>query len=68
MRPRRAISVVLRAMSNDHGFDRLKAFYRQRASVQPEQVFADATIQARIRYNDDPSFQSFYLLKVLSTP
>jgi len=68
MRPRRAISVVLRAMSNDHGFDRLKAFYRSAPPSSLRRFSPDATIQARIRYNDDPSFQSFYLLEVLSTP
>jgi len=68
MRPRRAISVVLRAMSNDHGFDRLKAFYRSAPPSSLSRFSPHATIQARIRYNDAPSFQSFYLLEVLSTP
>jgi hypothetical protein len=68
MRPRRAISVVLRAMGNDHGFDRLKAFYRNASPSSLSRLSPDATIQARIRYDDDPSFQKFYLLEVLSTP
>jgi hypothetical protein len=68
MRPRRAISVVLRAMGNDHGFDRLKAFYRNASPSSLSRLSAEATIQARIRYDDDPSFQKFYLLEVLSTP
>jgi len=68
MRPRRAISVVLRALSNDNGFDKLKAFYRNSSSSSLNTLSPDATIQARIRYDDNPSFQSFYLLEVLSTP
>jgi hypothetical protein len=68
MRPRRAISVVLRAMSNDHGFDRLKAFYRNAPPSALSRLSAEATIQARIRYDDNPSFQGFSLLEVLSTP
>jgi hypothetical protein len=68
MRPRRAISVVLRAMSDDHGFDRLKAFYRNASSSSLSRLSPAATIQARIRYDDNPSFQGFSLLEVLSTP
>jgi hypothetical protein len=68
MKPRRAISVVLRALGNDHGFDRLKAFYRNAPSSSLSRLSPDATIQARIRYNDNPSFQSFSLLEVLSAP
>lgn len=68
MRPRRAISVVLRAMGNDHGFDRLKAFYRNASPSSLNRLSPDATIKARIRYNDNPSFQGFDLLEVLSTP
>jgi hypothetical protein len=68
MRPRRAISVVLRAMGNDHGFDRLKAFYRSASPSSLSRLSAEATIQARIRYDDNPSFQGFSLLEVLSTP
>src|SRR5579872_5684576 len=68
MQPRRAISLVLRAMSNDHGFDRLKAFYRSTPSSSLDRFSPDATIQARIRYDDNPSFPGFYLLEVLSTP
>lgn len=68
MRPRRAISVVLRALSNDNGFDKLKAFYRNASPSSLSTLSPDATIQAKIRYNDNPSFQSFYLLEVLSTP
>jgi hypothetical protein len=68
MRPRRAISVVLRAMGNSHGFDRLKAFYRDASPSSLSRLSAEATIQARIRYNDDPSFPRIDLLEVLSTP
>jgi hypothetical protein len=68
MRPRRAISVVLRALGNDNGFDKLKAFYRNASPSSLNTLSPDATIQARIRYDDNPSFQSFYLLEVLSTP
>jgi hypothetical protein len=68
MQPRRAISVVLRAMGNDHGFDRLKEFYRNAPSSSLSRLSPDTAIQARIRYNDNPSFQSFYLVEVLSTP
>ena len=68
MRPRRAISVVLRAMGNDHGFDRLKAFYRNAPPSSLSRLSLAANIQARIRYDDNPSFQAFQLLEVLSTP
>jgi len=68
MRPRRAISVVLRAMGNDHGFDRLKAFYRNAPPSSLNSLSPSATIRARIRYDDNPSFQSFNLVEVLSTP
>lgn len=68
MRPRRAVSVVLRAMGDDHGFDRLKAFYRNAPSSSLNKLSPDATISARILYTDDPSFQRFNLVEVLSTP
>jgi hypothetical protein len=68
MRPRRAISVVLRAMSDDHGFDRLKAFYRNASPSSLNRLSADATIKARISYIDDPAFQRLNVLEVLSTP
>jgi hypothetical protein len=68
MRPRRAISIVLRAMDNEHGFDRLKALYRNASPSSLSKLSSDATIQARIRYDDDPSFQRFNVLEVLSTP
>ena len=68
MRPRRAISVVLRAMDNSHGFDRLKAFYRNAPPSSLSKLSPNATIQARIRYDDNPSFQGFNLVEVLSTP
>ncbi|MGD0481299.1 MAG: hypothetical protein ABSA42_14085 [Terracidiphilus sp.] len=55
-------------MGNDHGFDRLKAFYRNAPPSSLSRLSAEAAIQARIRYNDNPSFQGFYLLEVLSTP
>jgi hypothetical protein len=68
MRPRRAVSIVLRAMDNEHGFDRLKAFYRSAPPSSLSKLSVDATIQARVRYIDDPSFQQFNVLEVLSTP
>lgn len=68
MRPRRAISVVLRAMSDDHGFDRLKAFYRNAPPSSLNRLSPDATIKARIRYDDNPSFQGFNVLEVESVP
>ncbi|MDR3753854.1 MAG: hypothetical protein P4K93_09115 [Terracidiphilus sp.] len=68
MRPRRAISVVLRAMSNDHGFDRLKSYFRNASPSSLSRLSPNATIQARIRYDDNPSFQGFNLVEVLSTP
>jgi hypothetical protein len=68
MRPRRAISLVLRAMSNDHGFDRLKAYYRNASPSSLSRLSPNTTIQARIRYDDNPSFPGFTLLEVLSTP
>jgi hypothetical protein len=68
MWPRRAISVVLRAMSDDHGFDRLKAFYRNAPQSSLSRLSPDATIKARISYIDDPAFQRFNVLEVLSTP
>ncbi len=68
MRPRRAISVVLRAMSDDHGFDRLKASYRNAPPSSLKRLSPDATIKARISYIDDPAFQRFNVLEVLSAP
>lgn len=68
MRPRRAISVVLRAMGDDHGFDRLKAYYRNASPSSLSRLSPNATIQARIRYDDNPSFPGLTLLEVLSTP
>jgi hypothetical protein len=55
-------------MGNDHGFDRLKTFYRNAPPSTLSRLSAQATIQARIRYDDNPSFQGFSLLEVLSTP
>ncbi len=68
MRPRRAISVVLRALGNSNGFDRLKEFYRRAPRDSLERLSPDATIRARIRYNNNPSFEGFTLLEVLSVP
>ena len=68
MRPRRAVSVVLRALGNNHGFDRLKSFYKNASPDTLQRLSSDATIRARIRYNNDPSFEGFLLLEVLSTP
>src|SRR5580704_5071523 len=62
MRPRRAVSIVLRAMSDDHGFDRLKAFYRNAPPSSLSRLSPDATIKARISYVDDPAFQRFNVL------
>jgi hypothetical protein len=68
MRPRRAVSVVLRYLGNSNGFDKLKAFYRGADASSLSRLSSDATIRARIRYNDDPSFEGFTLLEVLSAP
>jgi hypothetical protein len=68
MRPRRAISIVLRAMDDEHGFDRLKAFYRNASPSSLSRLSPDATIKARISYIDDPAFQRINVLEVLSTP
>jgi hypothetical protein len=68
MRPHRAISVVLRALGNANGFDRLKSFYKSVPKDSLERLSSDATIRARIRYNNNPSFESFTLLEVLSVP
>jgi hypothetical protein len=68
MQPHRVISLVVRALGNGSGFDRLKAFYRNADPSSPSRLSADATIRARIRYNNDPSFEGFTLLEVLSTP
>jgi len=68
MRPRRAISVVLRALGNGNGFGKLKEFYRNAPSSSLERLSMDARIRARISYNNDPSFEGFTLLEVLSTP
>ena len=68
MRPRRMISVVLRALGNGNGFDRLKAFYRSASPESLQRLSTETQIRARIRYDDDPSFQRFTLLEVLSTP
>jgi hypothetical protein len=55
-------------MSDDHGFDRLKAFYRNAPPSSLNRLSPDATIKARISYIDDPAFQRFNVLEVLSTP
>lgn len=68
MRPRRAISVVLRALGNGNGFGKLKEFYRNAPSSSLERLSMDTRIRARISYNNDPSFEGFTLLEVLSTP
>ena len=66
MQPRRAVSVVLRAPGDSNGFDRLKNFYKNAPKESLERLSSDATIRARIRYNNDPSFEGFTLLEVLS--
>jgi hypothetical protein len=68
MQPRRMVSVVLRALGNGNGFDKLKAFYKSADSSSLSRLSSDATIRARIRYNNDPSFEGFTLLEVLSAP
>lgn len=68
MQPRRAISVVLRALGNGNGFDKLKAFYRSADPASLSRISPDATIRARIRYNNNPSFEGFTLLEVLAAP
>jgi hypothetical protein len=68
MRPRRAVSVVMRYLGNSNGFDKLRAFYRSADASSLSRLSSDATIRARIRYNNDPSFEGFTLLEVLSAP
>lgn len=68
MRPRRMVSVVLRALGNNNGFDRLKAFYRSAPASSLSRLSIDARIRARIRSNDNPSFEGFSLLEVLDAP
>jgi hypothetical protein len=68
MQPRRAISVVLRSPGDSNGFDLLKNFYKNAPKGALERLSSDATIRARIRYNNDPSFEGFTLLEVLSVP
>lgn len=65
MRPRRMVSVTMRKLTNDHGFDRLKEFYRSAPASSLSRLSMDARIRARISYNDDPSFEGFTLLEVL---
>jgi hypothetical protein len=67
MRPRRAISVVLRNLDNSHGFDKLKSFYKNASQDSLERLSPDATIRARIRYNSG-SFEGFTVLEVLRAP
>ncbi len=68
MQPKRGIAVVLRALGNSNGFDRLKDFYRSAPKASLERLSPDATIRARIRYTSTPSFEGFTLTEVLSTP
>ncbi len=68
MRPRRAVSLVLRYLGDTNGFDRLKDFYKRAPKDSLERLSSDATIRARIRYNNNPSFEGFTLLEVLSAP
>lgn len=68
MRPRRMISVTMRKLTNDHGFDRLKEFYRSAPASSLSRLSMDARIRARIRYDDNPSFEGFTLLEVLDAP
>jgi hypothetical protein len=68
MEPHRAVSVVLRALGNNNGFDRLKEFYRRAPKDSLERLSSDATVRARIRYNNSPAFEGFTLMEVLSVP
>lgn len=68
MRPRRMVSVTMRKLTNDHGFDRLKEFYRRTPASSLNRLSMDARIRARIRYDDDPQFEGFTLLDVLEAP
>ena len=68
MRPRRAMSLVMKALEDTNGFDRLKEFYKRAPASSLSQLALDTQIRAKVRYNDNPSFQSFYLLEVLETP
>ncbi|HTB95922.1 MAG TPA: hypothetical protein VK716_02870 [Terracidiphilus sp.] len=68
MQPRRMIVVTMRKLTNDHGFDRLKEFYRSAPSSSLNVLSVDARIRARIRYDDNPSFEGFTLLEVLEAP
>ncbi len=68
MQPRRMIVVTMRKLTNDHGFDRLKEFYRSAPSSSLNVLSMDARIRARIRYDDNPSFEGFTLLEVLEAP
>ncbi len=68
MRPRRAISVVLQALGDNNGFGLLKDFYKSAPKDSLERLSSEATIRARIRYNNSPSFEGFILLQVLSAP
>ena len=68
MRPRRAISVVLQALGDSNGFGLLKDFYKKAPKKSLERLSSEATIRARIRYNNSSSFEGFLLLQVLSVP
>jgi len=68
MQPRRAISVVLRSLGDTDGFNLLKDFYKRAPTDSLQRLSSDTTIRARIRYNNNPSFEGFTLLEVLSAP
>lgn len=68
MMPRRVLIVVLRKPGNGNGFALLKEFYRNAPKATLERLSPEATIRAGVRYNDDPSFEGFTLLEVLSVP
>jgi hypothetical protein len=68
MQPKRGIALVLQALGNNNGFDRLKDFYRRAPKESLERLSPDATIRARIRYTSTPTWEGFSLVEVLSTP
>jgi hypothetical protein len=68
MEPHRAISVVLRLLGDTNGFNLLKDFYKRAPTDSLQRLSSDTTIRARIRYNNNPSFEGFTLLEVLSAP
>jgi len=65
---RRAMSVVLSKLGDSNGFDLLKSFYRSAPKASLQRLSSDATIRARISYNNSSSFEGFSLIQVLSAP